>query len=98
MRRCRHCGKKTVNRPRGLCWTCYYTAEVRTLYPGTTSKFGRRGIDHAGRRRPAPAPTQALPGSPQKIAVLRERASLGLELWHSDDATLQRGRERRKVG
>ena len=32
---CRHCAdpKRKVNRPRGLCWYCYYTPGVRKLYP-----------------------------------------------------------------
>jgi hypothetical protein len=38
---CVHCCKKKVNRPRGLCWGCYYTPGVRDLYP-ITSKFGKR--------------------------------------------------------
>jgi hypothetical protein len=38
---CRHCGKKKVNRPRGLCWACYYTPGVKELYP-VTSKFAPR--------------------------------------------------------
>ncbi len=40
-RRCRHCRKSSVSRPRGLCWGCYYTPGVRDLYP-ITSKFARR--------------------------------------------------------
>jgi hypothetical protein len=39
---CRHCGSRKVTRPRGLCWTCYYTPAVSALYP-STSKLGRRG-------------------------------------------------------
>ena len=30
---CRHCNKNKVNRPRGLCWDCYYMPGVRDLYP-----------------------------------------------------------------
>ena len=26
---CRHCTQSKVNRPRGLCWSCYYTPGVR---------------------------------------------------------------------
>lgn len=33
-RRCRHCRKSSVTRPRGLCWNCYYKKPgVRDLYP-----------------------------------------------------------------
>lgn len=38
---CRHCQTKKANRPRGLCWPCYYTPGVKELYP-STSKYGRR--------------------------------------------------------
>lgn len=38
MNRCRHCDTNAVNRPRGLCWTCYYTPGVLDLYP-STSKY-----------------------------------------------------------
>lgn len=33
---CRHCGGDKVNRPRGLCWSCYYTPGVKALYPSTS--------------------------------------------------------------
>lgn len=35
-----------------------------------------------------PAPTTALPGSPEKVRVLAERARLGVSLWHPLDANL----------
>jgi hypothetical protein len=86
---CRHCQKVKSNRPRGLCWTCYYTPGVRDLFP-STSKFARRGVrDFNGRTR-TPEPTDALPGTSAKVAVLEERARLGLALWHPLDATLDR--------
>jgi hypothetical protein len=31
-------------------------------------------------------PTQALPGTQEKVAVLEQRANLGQELWHPQDA------------
>lgn len=30
---CRHCAERRVNRPRGLCWVCFYTPGVRERYP-----------------------------------------------------------------
>src|SRR5436309_7666683 len=85
---CRHCQKVKSNRPRGLCWSCYYTPGVRDLYP-STSKFARRGVSDFNGRVQLPArPTEALPGSPAKVAVLEERARLGLSLWHPGDAPL----------
>ena len=35
---------------------------------------------------PLPAPTRALPGTPEKVAVLRERARRRQALWHPLDA------------
>ena len=83
---CRHCRTGSVNRPRGLCWSCYYTPSVRRQYP-STSKFARQGYGNfCGRGAPPHAPTAALPGSPEKLAVLSERASRRQELWHPLDA------------
>src|SRR5262245_284257 len=86
---CRHCKRVRSNRPRGLCWSCYYTPGVRELYP-STSKFARRGVDDFNGRAALPAaPTQAPPGSPEKVAVLEERARLRQSLWHPDDASME---------
>jgi hypothetical protein len=83
--KCRHCHRIPANRPRGLCWTCYYTPGIRARYP-STSKFAHRGLDDFnGAPSAAPFPTRALPGSPEKIHVLQERAQCGLALWHPDD-------------
>ncbi len=87
---CRHCGRVPVNRPRGLCWSCYYTPGLRNRYP-STSKFARHGVlDFFGPVRRARTPTQARPGSPEKVAILEQRARLCQELWHPFDAPLDR--------
>jgi len=84
---CQHCQQAPISRPRKLCWVCYYTPGVRDLYP-STSKFGRRGVANFNGRSPLPTfPTNARPGSPEKVAVLEERARLKQSLWHPDDAT-----------
>lgn len=85
-RLCRHCGRKSVNRPRGLCWNCYYTPAVAVLYP-STSKYARRGLG-GGNVTPGPpaAPTAAAPGSAEKVAVMEARARAGRDLWHDADA------------
>jgi len=83
---CRHCQKVRSNRPRGLCWSCYYTPGVRDQYP-STSKYARRGVsDFNGRASQSVDPTTALPGTEEKVAVLAERARLGMALWHPQDA------------
>lgn len=82
---CRHCGVTRSNRPRGLCWSCYYKPGVRAKYP-STSKFARRGVGHEGET--LPAPTSARPGSAEKVAILARRAQLGEALWHAADAPM----------
>jgi hypothetical protein len=83
---CRHCHTVKSNRPRGLCWSCYYTPGVRDLYP-STSKFGRRGVGNVNRRTTLPPfSTPALPGTAEKVAILEQRAHLGVSLWHPLDA------------
>jgi len=87
---CRHCHAAPISRPRRLCWSCYYTPGVRGRYP-SASRFARQGLGLSQHSRPLPAsPTTALPGSPEKIAALEERALLGLALWHPDDALIDR--------
>ena len=84
---CRHCQKVKSNRPRGLCWSCYYTPGVREQYP-PTSKFARRGVKDFNGRPKLGDPTDALPGTEEKVRVLMERARLGLALFHPLDARI----------
>jgi hypothetical protein len=44
--------------------------------------------DFVGKSRLPPKPTNALPGSPEKVAILEERARLGVSLWHPLDAPM----------
>lgn len=83
---CRHCLKCKVNRPRGLCWSCYYTPGVKELFP-STSKYARRGIGNFTGNAPLPpTPTTAPPGTPEKLAVLEERARMKTAIFHPADA------------
>ena len=83
---CSHCQSNKVNRPRGLCWGCYYTPGVKEMYGGT-SKFRSVGVGHGNGGYAMPTPTPHRPGTPEKQAVLAERAAAGLRLWHPDDAS-----------
>ncbi len=84
---CRHCQRKKANRPRGLCWTCYYTPGLRDRF-ASTSKFARRGVGNFNGLPPLPdQPTDALPGSEEKIRVLIDRAAKRQALFHPADAT-----------
>lgn len=87
---CRHCNRKAASRPRGLCWTCYQTPGIREQYV-SLSKFGRRGLlDFYGSGRLPAASTRALPGTPEKVAILQERARRRETLWHPEDAPFGR--------
>lgn len=95
---CRHCSRVRPSRPRGLCWSCYYTPGVRDQYP-STSKFARRGLEDFNGRVPLPPfPTAAMPGTPEKVAVLEERARMRVSLWHPLDAPVLAESELLEVG
>jgi hypothetical protein len=85
---CRHCQQANISRPRRLCWSCYYTPGIRDLYP-TTSKFGRRGPGNFFGQAPMPPfPTSAMPGTPEKIALLMQRAQQRQQLFHPLDGAM----------
>lgn len=83
---CSHCDKRPVQRPRGLCWTCYYTPGVRERYT-SGSRYAKRGVSNGCIDAPLPpVATLADPGSEEKIAILAQRAALGQALHHPRDA------------
>lgn len=84
--RCRHCRIRKRSRARGLCQACSYLPEIRAMYPGSTAKFARRGaaldnVEPDVDRNPTPA----MPGSPEKVAVMIDRVARGLSPWHPSD-------------
>jgi hypothetical protein len=81
---CRHCQRRVANRPRGLCWTCYYTASVSEQYD-SESIYGNRGVGFGPRVQTA-RPTQYLPGTEGKVAELERRAKANMHLFHDQDA------------
>lgn len=88
MKLCRNCCRRQANRPRGLCWSCYYTPSVRDRYE-STSKFGRRGLHNGHHNAPLPVPTTVPPGTPEKLEILAARARARQALWHPCDATFE---------
>jgi hypothetical protein len=99
---CRHCQRNSAYKPGGLCSRCYYTVAVRVRYGGL-QELGRGTRDGykspVGRVAPKDLPSQptsALPGTPEKVEVLRERARAGVSLWHPLDAPMD-PREREGV-
>ena len=95
-----HCGGGPVTRPRGLCWACYYQPRVRDLYRGV-NEAGERSIEghrNLNLARPLPPePTQAQPGSEEKVRVLEQRRRDGYALWHPDDFVPPKGQRRLSV-
>lgn len=80
---CRHCGRSSGNRPRGLCWLCYDDLTVRARYPAQQLPVGVP--DSFGRFPLPPRPTEAPPGTKAKLEVLRQRAARRCQLWHPED-------------
>jgi len=81
---CRHCGLRPASRARQLCWVCSADLAVRDLYP-SSNPWNERGNDFCGPAAPPVARTDAPPGSPEKQAVLTERAGRRLSLFHRAD-------------
>ncbi|MBY0461043.1 MAG: hypothetical protein K2V38_27290, partial [Gemmataceae bacterium] len=53
----------------------------------STSKYARRGVGNFTGAAPLPAaPTTAAPGTPEKLAVLEQRAKLKQAIFHPADA------------
>lgn len=95
---CRHCQRHRVNRPRGLCWSCYYLPSVRDLYP-STSKYTRCGVLDRNGNTPQPSESTKEPaGSLEKVVVLEGRAARGESLWHPDDSVDVVNRGKMKLG
>lgn len=84
MNLCRHCFERRANRCRGLCWTCYYTPGVLEHYP-PVSPAGVHYQDFFGGHALPAEPTLARQGTAEKVAVLTERATARVSLWHPHD-------------
>lgn len=83
---CKHCHRWLTCQSRGLCWKCWHTPGVKNSYPVLIDcRTIGVGTVITGIRR-YPTPTQARPGTPEKVAVLEARAEAGEHLWHPDDA------------
>lgn len=83
---CRHCKTRPAWASRGLCKPCY-DSPARDLYPlGEAAKFVPQRPADPWKGRPPRVPTDALPGTLEKIEVMAQRAARGESLFHDDDA------------
>lgn len=94
--KCVHCKQNVIHKPRGLCTRCYANLAIRLATP-PKNPYGNRGLglDTLGSEPTRlPEPTTAIPGTPEKIAVFRERAASGKVLFHPEDITLEKLNDR----
>jgi hypothetical protein len=84
MPQCLHCHvRRALHGHRGLCQPCFADKTIRQRYP----KSGTRGDGDRHLDPPLPdKPTAALPGTPEKVGVLTDRARHWRRLWHPRDA------------
>src|SRR4051812_6839331 len=86
---CRHCQIDIARREysRGLCHACWHDLSVRLLYPCRLAQEGRELILRSDNHPLDPnGPTDATPGSPEKMSVMRDRAARGCQVFHPLDA------------
>lgn len=79
---CKHCDRQKEIVRNALCNTCY--KRHRSSYRMDYRNTGNRGA-FLGNVVP-PQATRAMPGTPEKFAVLEARAAAGFQLWHPGDA------------
>ena len=100
--RCVHCKQRAPNGYYGLCAVCHYDRDIRAMYKPNTV-FRRDGdrtatLDLISMDLPdPPSPTFTLPGSVERIAVMRLRAEAGCAVMHPNDLKLKTGLEGRDV-
>ena len=85
--RCRNCQLRKGCRAHGLCYLCCRYEEIRARHRPVASTVRVSTAPNYYGPSPLPrTPTAAIPGSAEKIAVLAERAILGVALFHPEDA------------
>lgn len=85
---CIHCKRVTKFWTRRLCGSCY--SRYKDLYP-KVSDMRRNSLTlnlNVNCKPLPPEPTKAVPGSKEKVEVLRRRYLDGYSLWHPDDAKI----------
>jgi len=80
---CRHCGNTRSIDRRNLCQTCYRTPEIRVQYPVLTGQVSY--FDETKHDWPLDLPTDAEPGTEEKIRVMERRVEMNLRVTHPLD-------------
>ena len=82
---CPHCLRRRRIQCRGLCFRCYKNLAIRVRYDTLASTWRQA----ANNRIPPLAfqPTDAAPGTPEKVAVMIQRVASGQQPFHPEDAT-----------
>src|SRR2546425_1080010 len=91
---CQHCKRNCGLTDRGLCPTCYDKPRIRARYPLVRAHHYARDADFNGATQLPESPTDALPGSETKIAVLTERTAQERTLGHPENGASRRGEGR----
>ncbi len=89
---CNDCLIRRQMRSLDVCWRCYCTRRDSNTVKDEDEE--EDDIDNLVgdarymRHKPLPpTPTQHLPGTAEKVAILEERCRLGFQLWHPLDAS-----------
>lgn len=84
--KCRHCEQTEPEDRRQLCRGCYRDSEIRALYPKLKFGVWSPTAGFGSSIRLSAEPTEALPGTEDKIAVMAGRAMRGEAVCHPRDA------------
>lgn len=87
---CARCAQRCRVAARGLCSSCHKRPGVKEQY-GVREQSNSRGVGNFNGGTRLATPTDAMPNTPEKVAVLEERARLGLALFHPEDAMRNTG-------
>lgn len=90
---CQHCQEARKLMRRNLCKRCYMDRKIRYRYrsiPGPRRPETAPGVVLPSSYRMPGTPTQAVPGSEEKIMILQERASRRESLFHPQDLRIHR--------
>jgi hypothetical protein len=83
---CLHCGKYRRIVGKGLCTTCYLNPAIWASYPVLGYRMATGQADtHRGLPLPE-EPTDALPGTEEKMRVMGDRAANHRQIFHPLDA------------